>query len=151
MAETPSKTPAEPQAEKSGRNLGEWHPLAGLRREIDRLFEDFNLGTRRWPVGSAFDVEPFWRSELSFGKTPAVDIAERDKEYEIIAELPGMSEENIDVKFADGVWTLKGEKKEKKEEKEKDYYRSERRFGSFQCSFRVPDGVNADKIEAQAA
>jgi HSP20 family protein len=86
------------------------------------------------------------RTEL--GKAPAVDIAEREKEYEITAELPGMEEKNIDVKFADGILTIKGEKKEEREEKKKDYYLSERRFGSFQRSFQVPDGVDADKIEA---
>ena len=46
-----------------------------------------------------------------------MDIAEKDKEYEITAELPGMDEKNIDVKFADGILTIKGEKTEEKEEK----------------------------------
>ncbi|NIP87772.1 MAG: Hsp20 family protein, partial [Gammaproteobacteria bacterium] len=50
-----------------------------------------------------FDAEPFWRGELSFGKAPAVDIAEQDNAYEVTAELPGMAEKDIDVKFADGV------------------------------------------------
>jgi HSP20 family protein len=77
-----------------------------------------------------------------------VDIAEKEKEYEVMAELPGMDENNIDVKFADGMLTIKGEKKEEKEEKKKDYYLSERRYGSFQRSFQVPDGVDAEKIEA---
>jgi HSP20 family protein len=57
-----------------------------------------------------------------------------------------MDEKNVDVKFA--VLTIKGEKKEEKEEKKKDYYLSERRFGTFQRSFEVPDGIDADKIEA---
>jgi len=61
-------------------------------------------------------------AELSFGKVPAVDIVEKEKEYEITAELPGMDEKNIDVKFADGILLIKGEKSEEKEEKEKDYY-----------------------------
>jgi len=59
-----------------------------------------------------------------------------------------MGEKDIDVKFADSVLTIKGEKKEESEERQKDYYHSERRFGAFQRSFRVPDGVEADKIEA---
>ena len=77
-----------------------------------------------------------------------MDIAEREKEYEITAELPGIDERNIDLKFSNGMLTIKGEKTEEKEEKKKDYYLSERRFGSFQRSFQVPDGVDADKIEA---
>jgi HSP20 family protein len=52
------------------------------------------------------------------------------------------------VKLADGVLTIKGEKQEEKEEKKKDYYLHERSFGSFQRAFQVPDGVDADKIEA---
>jgi HSP20 family protein len=146
MADKSSKAPAKP--EESSRSLGEWHPLSNLRREIERLFDDFNLSSWQRPSRGMFDVEPFWRGEFSFAKAPAVDIAEHDKNYEVTAELPGMDEKDIDVKFADGVLTIKGEKKEETEEKQKDYYRSERRFGSFQRSFRVPDGVEADKIEA---
>ena len=50
------------------------------------------------------------------------------------------------MKFADGLLTIKPEKREEKEDKKKDYYLSERKFGSFQRSFQVPDGVDADKI-----
>jgi HSP20 family protein len=67
---------------------------------------------------------------------------------QITAELPGMDESNINVKVSDNVLTIRGEKKEEKEEKKKDYYMSERRFGSFQRSFEVPDGVDAERIEA---
>lgn len=124
------------------------HPFASLRREIDRLFEDFPFGG--WPRPLArFDIEPFWRGMAGFGAVPAVDIAEKDNEYEVTAELPGMEEKDIDVKFADGVLTIKGEKKEEKEEKKKDFYLSERRYGSFQRSFQVPAGIDADKIEAK--
>ena len=120
-----------------------------LRREVDRLFEDFQLGSWRSPFGrSVFDVQPFWRGEIGWGKAPAVDIVDKGNAYEITAELPGMDESNIDVKFADGTLTIKGEKRDEKEEKKKEYCLSERRYGSFQRSFGVPDGVDADKIEA---
>jgi len=59
-----------------------------------------------------------------------------------------MDEKNIEVKVADGVLTMKGEKQEEKEEKKKDYYLQERSFGSFQRSFELPDSVDPDKIEA---
>jgi HSP20 family protein len=62
--------------------------------------------------------------------------------------LPGIDARNIDVKLANGVLTIRGEKKEEKEEKEKDYYLSERRFGSFQRSFELPEGIDEDKIQA---
>ena len=59
-----------------------------------------------------------------------------------------MDEKNIEVKVVNGNLTIKGEKQEEKEEKKKDYYLHERRFGSFERSFEVPEGVDADKIEA---
>jgi HSP20 family protein len=59
-----------------------------------------------------------------------------------------MDEKDIAVKLSNGTLTIKGEKHEEKEEKKKDYYLSERRYGSFQRSFTVPDGVDEDKIEA---
>ena len=79
---------------------------------------------------------------------PAVDVAETDKTYEITAELPGLHEKNIEVRLANGVLSIKGEKQEEKEEKEKDYYRRERSFGSFERRFQVPENVDEDKIEA---
>ncbi len=81
-------------------------------------------------------------------ETYPVDIIEGDKAYEVTAELPGMDEKDIEVKIADGGLTIKGEKQEQKEEKEKNYYLSERRYGSFERYFRIPEGVDTDKIEA---
>jgi HSP20 family protein len=149
MAETATKFPVKNQTQPTDRPAP-WRPFENFRREMDRLFDDFQLGSWRSPFGrTVFDVEPFWRSgEVSWAKAPAVDVVEQDKAYEITAELPGIDESNIDVKFADGVLTIKGEKKEEKEERKKDQYLSERRYGSFQRTFRVPDGVDADKIAA---
>jgi HSP20 family protein len=147
MAEPATKFPVKTEA-KADRPA-EWRPFEGLRREIDRLFDDFQLGSWQSPFSrSVFDIEPFWRGEISWGKAPAVDVVEKDKAYEITAELPGMEEKDIEVKFADGVLSVTGEKKEEKEEKKKDWYLSERRYGSFRRAFRVPEGVDADKIEA---
>jgi HSP20 family protein len=126
----------------------EFRPLVNLRREIDRLFDDWGSPWRMPSPRGLFDVEPFWRGEISWGKVPAVDVTDTEKAYEITAELPGLDEKNVEVKLSNGVLTIKGEKKEEKEEKKKDYYLSERRYGSFQRSFSVPDGVDADKITA---
>ena len=79
---------------------------------------------------------------------PAVDVSETDKAYEISAELAGMDEKNIDLKIANGVLTIRGEKQDEKEEKKKDYYMRERSYGSFERTFEVPEGVDTDKIEA---
>jgi HSP20 family protein len=59
-----------------------------------------------------------------------------------------MDEKNVEVKLSNGNLTIRGEKKEEKEEKEKDFYLQERRFGSFERTFGIPDGVDTDKIEA---
>jgi HSP20 family protein len=148
MAEAATRLPTRNETQTSDRPAP-WRPFESFRREVDRLFDDFQWGSLRSPFGrSLFDVEPFWRGEISWAKAPAVDVVEKDKAFEITAELPGMDENNVDVKFADGVLSIKGEKKEEKEERKKDTYLSERRYGSFQRAFRVPDGIDADKITA---
>ena len=151
MAEAATKVPEKTEEKTSERAsaLQAWRPFESLRREIDRVFEDFNWGTWSFPFRrSAFDIEPFWRRELTWGTAPAVDIVETNKAYEVTAELPGMDEKNIEVKLVNGGLRIKGEKKEEKEEKKKDYYLSERRYGSFERYFRVPEAVDTDKIEA---
>jgi HSP20 family protein len=144
MAEATTKLPVK--AEKAA---APWHPLTSLRREIDHLFEDFDRESWALPFRrSVFDIEPFWRRELAWAATPAVDITESDKAYEITAELPGMDEKNIEVKFANGGLTIRGEKQEEKEERNKEYYLHERHFGSFERCLRIPEGVDTNKIEA---
>jgi HSP20 family protein len=139
----------EGKAAESTSALQTRHPFQTLRSEIDRLFEDFGRGFWAAPFRrSVFDLEPFWEPELNWAAVPAVDIAESDKAYELTAELPGMEEKDIEVKLANGNLTIRGEKTEKKEEKKKDYYLQERRFGSFERRFLVPEGVETDKVEA---
>jgi HSP20 family protein len=137
MPEPISKVPVKNEKE-TPTALRPWRPFENLRREIDRLFEDFDTGFWRAPLQRAF----------AGAGMPAVDIAETEKSYEITAELPGLDEKNVEVNYADGVLTIKGEKSDQKEEKKRDYYLSERSYGSFQRSFAVPDGVDADKIDA---
>jgi HSP20 family protein len=69
---------------------------------------------------------------------------------EVRAELPGIDEKDIDVRLSDGTLTIRGEKKEEREEREEggSYYVSERRYGSFQRSFRIPEGIDHDKVDA---
>jgi len=151
MAEAASKVPVTVKKRPPERTTAPepWRPFESLRREVDRLFEDFDRDFWRVPFRrSAFDIEPLWRGELAWGAAPAVDIVEKDKAYEITAELPGMDEKTIEVKLADGSLTIKGEKQEEKEEKKKDYYLHERHFGAFERCFAVPEGVDTDKIEA---
>jgi len=144
MAKSSSKLPVP--SEKSSPGLPqEWHPLERLRHEIDRLFEDFGGGFFR---SSLFDAAPFGGGQSLFPAMPAVDVTETDKAYEITAELPGMDEKSVEVKLADGVLSITGEKRDEKREENEDHYMHQRSFGSFQRSFSVPDGVDTDKIEA---
>ena len=116
-----------------------------LRREIDRLFDDFDHGFLGFPFRrSLSEGEPRWLGEMA----PAVDIVEKDKAYEITAEPPGLDQNNIELKFSNGTLTIKGEKKQETEEKKKNYYTSERRYGAFERSFQVPQDVDETKIEA---
>jgi len=151
MAEAATRLPVKSETAPTKEHPSElegWRPFDTLHREIDRLFDDFGRGLWRSPFRSLSGFEPFWPQTPSFGTVPAVDIVEHDKAYEITAELPGMDDKNIEVKFANGGLTIKGEKKEEKEEKKKDYYLSERRYGSFERYFHVPESVETDKIEA---
>ncbi len=125
-----------------------WQPMESLRKEVDRLFEDFDLGFWRTPRRSAFETEPFWRHEMNLGMGPAVDVVEHDKFYEITAELPGLDEKDVEVTQSEGMLTIKGEKKEEKEETKENFYVAERRYGSFERSFRVPESVDAEKVDA---
>jgi len=151
MAETATKlsVQTEPKAAEPATTPQPWHPFDSLRREVDRLFQDFEHGSWRSPLrGSLFDSPPLWRRQMTWGAAPAVDILEKDGGFEVTVELPGMDEKNIEVNVANGTLTIKGEKRDEKEEKKKDYYLQERHFGSFERRFQVPDGVDADKIEA---
>jgi HSP20 family protein len=137
-----TETPAASQTTK----VAEWRPFEGLRNQIDRLFRDFEAGFLQMPPSR--DIDNFWHRDFEFAVTPAIDIVEKDNTYEVTAELPGLDAKNIELQLADGVLTVKGEKKEEREEKTKDRYVSERRYGSFRRSLQVPASVDADKIEA---
>ena len=78
---------------------------------------------------------------------PASEASSNDNGYRIVMELPGVAEKDIDVSVHNGVLTIKGEKREEKEEKKENYYFSERSYGSFQRSFRLPD----DAVEGDIA
>jgi HSP20 family protein len=108
-------------------------PFSALQREIDRLFEGFSRSFSGFPMRDVM---------------PKMDVSETDKEIEVIAELPGLEEKDIQLNLSDNMFTIRGEKKNEREEKEKDYHLVERSYGSFTRSVQLPDGVNADGIKA---
>jgi HSP20 family protein len=80
---------------------------------------------------------------------PAVDIKEKDGKYLLKADLPGIDKKDIHVELKDGCLTLKGERKSEHEDKNDNYHRVERTYGSFQRSFKVPEGLTEKDIKAK--
>lgn len=83
-----------------------------------------------------------------FSSMPSVDVKENKKEYSVRAEIPGMTEKDINLTLNDGVLNIKGEKKEENEEKSDESYYSECRYGSFSRS--IPLGKNVKWEDAKA-
>jgi HSP20 family protein len=77
-----------------------------------------------------------------------VDLVEAEDHFVLKADLPGLSEEDVSIEVQDGSLTISGERKAEHEERARGWYRIERSFGSFNRSLTLPDGVDADRIEA---
>jgi len=116
-------------------------PFFGLQRNIDRMFDEFFNDFGR------FELSPFNGDNLSMFN-PSLDISETDAEIKVSAELPGLSEEDVDVSLSHNVLTISGEKKAEKEDKGENYHRVERSYGSFKRSVTLPSQVDANKVEA---
>ncbi len=112
------------------------NPLATLQREMNRVFDDY------W---RRFDGMPM----PEFGWTgPRADVRETEGAVEVSVELPGMDEKDVELTVANDVLTIKGEKKAETEQRDKNWYVSERSYGSFLRSIPLPAGVEGDKAEA---
>jgi HSP20 family protein len=119
------------------------------RSDVERLFDRF-AASFGFPVfRRLLDMEPSRPDEDTFGTAmPAADISEDDHEFKITAELPGMSEKDIEVSINGDRLLIKGEKRQEREDKSEHRYLSERSFGTFQRSFMLPDGIDRSKISA---
>jgi len=82
--------------------------------------------------------------------SPSAEASEVADAYEISVELPGVKTDDIEVSVADGILTVRGEKRSEREEKGRSYYFSERSFGTFQRAFRLPSDADADAITADS-
>lgn len=80
--------------------------------------------------------------------TPRIDLSESDKDYRVVAELPGVERKDLDIELIGDRLTIRATRKKEKEEKGRDYHRFERTYGSFLRTLTLPDEVEADKIEA---
>jgi HSP20 family protein len=108
-----------------------------MQREMNRLFDTFS-GT--WGLGS------FPTLDESF--SPRMDMAEDSKAFTVTAEMPGMSEKDIDVAISGDTLTIRGEKKEEKENQGRNYYYSERSYGTFSRTIPLPIQVDVDRVTA---
>ena len=79
---------------------------------------------------------------------PASEAAASEDAYRIAVELPGVEEKDIDLSVDNGVVTLKGEKRSEREERGERWYFSERQYGSFGRSFRLPPDADTGKVDA---
>jgi len=115
--------------------LTRWDPfqeMLNLRRTVDRLFD--NVGTdHEW-------AQPMWGL--------AVDVVENKDDFIVKASIPGIDPNDIDVSYADGTLTIKGEIKSDNEVKENQYHLRERRYGSFSRSIMLPTKIKGEAIEA---
>ena len=111
--------------------------LFSLHNEMGRIFGDLFVPHK----GGTDTEETAW--------IPTVDISEMENGFEIRAELPGVSENDVNVTVTDNVLTIKGEKQQEAETDGKNYHRVERRYGSFQRSFTLPRHTETDAIKAE--
>jgi HSP20 family protein len=107
-----------------------------LREEMDRI----------WEAMTAAPLRPFqYLARQSF---PAIDVFEKDGKLRVRAELPGMSEKDIEIEISGDVLTIRGEKKQETEVKEENYYRSERIYGQFSRQVALPPGADPEQSSA---
>lgn len=121
-------------------NLIRYNPGRWADFPFDRFFEDFFARPRVEARGETQAEETF---------LPRVDIREEQDSVVLSAELPGVSKDNLNVQLENGILTVTGGKQAERTDEEKGFYRSERIYGNFKRSFKVPDVVDADQIAAE--
>lgn len=111
-----------------------------LKQEVDRLFAEFFRG-----------LEPqIFDDEEMNAFNPALNVAETDSSFEATMELPGLSQDDIEVTLTRNTLTVTGEKRDEEEERNKNYVRRERSYGYFRRTIPLPaDSVDSEKIEAE--
>lgn len=125
--------------------------VSGSRYPIGRYGDDPFLAMQRALQRTVDDV---W-GHLPSSATPAasmsvrLDVREDEQAYHVTAELPGLSEKEVDVTFDDGLLTIRGEKKVERDEKKDTWHVVERSYGSFARQVSLPANINAEKIEAK--
>jgi len=132
------------QGASRGMGAYERDPFSALRRQMDRLFEDFFA-----PIeGRSFAAPSAWARQAMSVSWPSLDVTETQEAYTVTAELPGMEEKEIELNLQDNVLTISGEKREERKEGDGGRSYTERMYGRFQRSIPFPAEVDPDKVEA---
>lgn len=123
-------------------------PDAGLFRTMDRFFEDY-LPRRwwqqfhhDWPRSSFHEMTPF------AGKTPCVDVIDRETDFLIRAELPGVEKKDINISITNNILTLEASMSKEEKEEKTEYHRQEICRGSYRRSFELPAPVKESEAKA---
>jgi HSP20 family protein len=118
-----------------------WEPVrvGTVQSEMNRLFNSF------------FDTPTTGNGQALRRWVPAMDLMETETDYVLKADLPGMSESDVNIELEDNVLTISGERKSENEERKAGYYRVERSYGSFRRTLRLPDGVDPEAVKATFA
>lgn len=120
-------------------------PFTALRQltgELDRIFEQSEWPSFRWPVLRA---RPALEAAVW---SPRVDVFEKDNRLVTRVDLPGVKKEDVKVEVSDGYLAITGERKVEAEEKKENYYRCERESGSFYRAVPLPEGTSFDDVKA---
>ena len=112
--------------------------FTGVYEQMEREMRDLMEGF--WGNGGQLSTVNF---------VPNVDVVEKEGEFEVTVDLPGLKPEEVKVEFQGGALWITGERKEEKEEKGKTYHRVERSYGEFRRVLPLPSAVIEDKIEAK--
>ncbi|WP_439140403.1 Hsp20/alpha crystallin family protein [Roseicyclus sp.] len=142
--DVPSKAPGEARSHGAG-----WAPLVTLRDEIDRLFDEFGAGLWRAPRAHRFDPRAMFSNEQPL--VPALEMVDRNGHYEIKAELPGLAPSDIEVQIDAGMLTISGALSQEQRAEKADFLVSERHYGAFRRSLRLPPAADPDQIAARLA
>ncbi len=129
--------------------LERWRPsqeLERFRSEFDDLLERFGFD-RDWMLRWPFDRKFFGDGESSFTR-PAVESCIEEGKLIIRTDLPGVDPKTVDIKVVGNTLTIKGSREEKRESKKADYLRREIRYGSFERSMSLPEGIKAEDLKA---
>jgi HSP20 family protein len=116
--------------------LVRWDP----GRELDTLQTDLNRVFDSFFGGRANDATPRW--------IPAMDLVETGDHLVLKADLPGLDRDDVGIEIKDGVLTVSGERKTEHEDSSNGYHRVERAYGRFSRSLSLPEGVDADQVQA---